>query len=87
MRGKIPVAESQDVRQADPEQRQNYRQYSARKDELPTAADGQREASHTDTRAPQKQQPVRVEKQVGRNDPCPCGSGKKYKNCHGRLMN
>ena len=28
-------------------------------------------------------QPVRVEKKVGRNDPCPCGSGKKFKNCHG----
>ncbi|HZJ74896.1 MAG TPA: preprotein translocase subunit SecA [Perlabentimonas sp.] len=28
--------------------------------------------------------PVRVEKKVGRNDPCPCGSGKKYKNCHGK---
>ena len=28
--------------------------------------------------------PIRVEKRVGRNDPCPCGSGKKYKNCHGR---
>jgi preprotein translocase subunit SecA len=27
----------------------------------------------------------RVEKTVGRNDPCPCGSGKKYKNCHGRV--
>ncbi|MDR0618857.1 MAG: preprotein translocase subunit SecA [Bacteroidales bacterium] len=33
--------------------------------------------------APQKPQPVHVEKKVGRNDPCPCGSGKKYKNCHG----
>lgn len=31
-----------------------------------------------------KLQPVRVEKQIGRNDPCPCGSGKKYKNCHGQ---
>ncbi|MBN1301554.1 MAG: preprotein translocase subunit SecA [Melioribacteraceae bacterium] len=31
-----------------------------------------------------KQKPVTVEKQVGRNDPCPCGSGKKYKHCHGR---
>lgn len=30
-----------------------------------------------------KQQPVRVEQKIGRNDPCPCGSGKKYKNCHG----
>ncbi len=32
-----------------------------------------------------KQQPVRVEEKVGRNDPCPCGSGKKYKKCHGAL--
>jgi preprotein translocase subunit SecA len=32
---------------------------------------------------PQKVQPVRIEKKVGRNDPCPCGSGKKFKNCHG----
>ena len=32
---------------------------------------------------PQKQAPVHVEEKVGRNDPCPCGSGKKYKNCHG----
>ena len=33
---------------------------------------------------PKSNAPVRVEKRVGRNDPCPCGSGKKYKNCHGR---
>jgi preprotein translocase subunit SecA len=31
-----------------------------------------------------KQQPVVAEAKVGRNDPCPCGSGKKYKNCHGQ---
>ncbi|MCK6649119.1 MAG: preprotein translocase subunit SecA, partial [Bacteroidia bacterium] len=31
-----------------------------------------------------KQQPVRAEQKIGRNDPCPCGSGKKYKNCHGQ---
>ncbi len=35
----------------------------------------------------QKQQPVRVAKKVGRNDPCPCGSGKKYKKCCGRFEN
>ncbi|MBR1769629.1 MAG: SEC-C domain-containing protein, partial [Bacteroidales bacterium] len=34
-----------------------------------------------------KRQPVHVEKKIGRNDPCPCGSGKKYKNCHGRNVN
>jgi preprotein translocase subunit SecA len=32
----------------------------------------------------QKKQPVRRAKKIGRNDPCPCGSGKKYKYCHGR---
>ncbi|HJT61182.1 MAG TPA: preprotein translocase subunit SecA [Burkholderiales bacterium] len=32
-----------------------------------------------------KQRPVRVGQKVGRNDPCPCGSGKKYKQCHGKL--
>jgi len=32
-----------------------------------------------------KQQPIKVEQKVGRNDPCPCGSGKKYKNCHGKI--
>ncbi|MCW8812717.1 MAG: SEC-C metal-binding domain-containing protein, partial [Chlorobium sp.] len=31
-----------------------------------------------------KMQPIQVAEKVGRNDPCPCGSGKKYKNCHGR---
>jgi preprotein translocase subunit SecA len=31
------------------------------------------------------QQPVRLAPKVGRNDPCPCGSGKKYKHCHGKL--
>ena len=33
---------------------------------------------------PKSNAPVRVEKKIGRNDPCPCGSGKKYKNCHGK---
>lgn len=35
--------------------------------------------------APKKQEPVRVEPKAGRNDPCPCGSGKKYKQCHGKM--
>ena len=39
--------------------------------------------SHSNTQERSKPQPVMVEKKVGRNDPCPCGSGKKYKNCHG----
>lgn len=37
----------------------------------------------TSSGEPRSQAPVHVEKRVGRNDPCPCGSGKKFKNCHG----
>ena len=42
--------------------------------------------AHSDTQAAEqvRTQPVKVEKKVGRNDPCPCGSGKKYKHCHGK---
>ncbi len=40
--------------------------------------------SHSDTQEKKKHQPVKVEKAIGRNEPCPCGSGKKYKHCHGR---
>ncbi|GMT45697.1 MAG: protein translocase subunit SecA [bacterium] len=40
--------------------------------------------AHADTQQHRKPQPVKVAKKVGRNDPCPCGSGKKYKNCHGK---
>ncbi len=40
--------------------------------------------ANSDTQEKQKPQPVKVEKRVGRNDPCPCGSGKKYKHCHGK---
>ncbi len=41
--------------------------------------------SHSDTQQRTITQPIRKEVKVGRNDPCPCGSGKKYKNCHGKL--
>jgi preprotein translocase subunit SecA len=39
--------------------------------------------AETDVQQKAKPQPIRVETKIGRNDPCPCGSGKKYKNCHG----
>ena len=45
---------------------------------------GREELSANNPSEPQKVQPVHVEKRVGRNEPCPCGSGKKYKNCHGQ---
>lgn len=40
--------------------------------------------SNSNTQEHQVTQPIHVEKKIGRNDPCPCGSGKKYKNCHGK---
>jgi len=38
----------------------------------------------TNSSEPKSKAPIHVEKRVGRNDPCPCGSGKKFKNCHGK---
>ena len=82
MRGQIPVQEPQEVRQAAPEQRQDLSKYREQKQDLTDP--NQQAAAQQDTREQQKREPIRVEKTVGRNDPCPCGSGKKYKNCHGK---
>ena len=54
-------------------------------DELSETQRQQAQAAQTDTRARQPISPiVNSGPKIGRNDPCPCGSGKKYKNCHGR---
>ena len=82
MRGQIPVQEPQEVCQAAPEQRQDLSKYREQKQDLTDP--NQQAAAQQDTREQQKREPIRVEKTVGRNDPCPCGSGKKYKNCHGK---
>ena len=82
MRGQIPVQEPQEVRQAAPEQRQDLSKYREQKQDL--SDPNQQAAAQHDTREQQKREPIRAEKTVGRNDPCPCGSGKKYKNCHGK---
>jgi preprotein translocase subunit SecA len=81
MRGQIPVREPEQVHRADEERRSDYSRYQTSK---PETRRPEGDPAHHDTREQQpKQQPIRVEKKVGRNDPCPCGSGKKYKNCHG----
>ncbi|MDE6560187.1 MAG: preprotein translocase subunit SecA [Muribaculaceae bacterium] len=46
----------------------------------------QRQAAQNVNRPQQPRQPMKAQPKVGRNDPCPCGSGKKYKNCHGKNM-
>ena len=84
MRGAIPeMAPEQEVREAAPEQRSQ--RYTEQKDDL--VDQNQQAAARQDTRETARQQnrtPIGKEKMPGRNDPCPCGSGKKFKNCHGR---
>jgi len=55
--------------------------FEANREPVPAGGDGQQ--FQAGGRPAQKIQPVRVGAKIGRNDPCPCGSGKKYKNCHG----
>ncbi len=71
--GIIPIKTAENVKQA------QLPESDAKK--LQTSRE---EVSARRTSAPQPTQPIKVEKKVGRNEPCPCGSGKKYKNCHGR---
>ncbi len=65
------------VRQAQAHKRTDMSRYKEERTDLLSQA-------HSNTQQEQKTQPVKVEKKAGRNDPCPCGSGKKYKNCHGK---
>ena len=81
-RGGIPVQQAEEVREARPEPKLDLRKLRTSKPELVTETT-QGGLPVEDTRELQKVMPVRVEQKIGRNDPCPCGSGKKYKNCHG----
>jgi preprotein translocase subunit SecA len=80
-KGGIPVQQSEEVREARPQPRQDLSKLKVSKPQLATVASSG--AAIEDTREIQKTMPVRAEVKIGRNDPCPCGSGKKYKNCHG----
>ena len=76
MKAHIPISDGSSVQQAPQVKQMDMSKYeTSRTDDSFNGGD---------TREKQKPQPVKVEKQVGRNDPCPCGSGKKYKNCHGK---
>ena len=85
MRGQIPVREPEQVREAPIETRAQRRQQQYQENRTELGDRNQQAAAQHDTRA-QRREPVRAEHTVGRNDPCPCGSGKKFKNCHGRDM-
>lgn len=74
MKGHIPLSAPEKIEEA---------KEPAPKDK-PKYQEQRSDVTNQDTREKQKVQPRRVEKKVGRNEPCPCGSGKKFKHCHGK---
>ena len=84
-RSGIPEMQQQEVQEAAPEQPAQRQQYVETKQEVEQLVDrNQQAAAQHDTRAQQPKEPIVKDKLPGRNDPCPCGSGKKFKNCHGK---
>ncbi len=75
LRAFIPLRDAADAREARPAQRPQRGMQQLRTNDPSRLTTNGEQASRM---------PVRVEKQVGRNDPCPCGSGLKFKNCHGK---
>ncbi len=82
-----PEQRRPEVQQAAPEMPRDYSRYNANRGAgapgLP-GEDAQRAAASARQGEQQRPQPVKAAPRINRNDPCPCGSGKKYKNCHGR---
>jgi len=73
----IPLRDPNQVQEAHQRRRTDMSQYqTSRTDDLQQGANTQE----------QSRQPIKVDVKIGRNDPCPCGSGKKYKNCHGKNL-
>ncbi len=75
LKGTLPGLENNNLQEARIPKRTDMANLKAGRDEV---------AAPNRTSEPQRAQPIRVEKKVGRNDPCPCGSGKKFKQCHGK---
>jgi preprotein translocase subunit SecA len=73
MRAFIPLRDASEAKAPAPQRKQDMSQMRTSRTDLVTNGGEQKSNA-----------PVHVEKQVGRNDPCPCGSGKKFKNCHGK---
>lgn len=76
----IPIENTNQVREGH-QQKTDLSKMRTQKEELDAAG---HDNDYIDPSAPIKQEPVKVGPKIGRNDPCPCGSGKKYKACHGK---
>ena len=83
MKAHIPLRDPGSVRRADAPKRMDLSKFETNKENRSSYNDPSGGVRTKDGRT-LAQQPVRVEKKVGRNEPCPCGSGKKFKNCHGK---
>jgi preprotein translocase subunit SecA len=97
MRAQIPMPDPEQVAmaQAQAQAQARAREQAMRREQEKMKASQEQASSLNDTPKPQQQpltrrdipqrtQPIKADKEPGRNDPCPCGSGKKYKNCHGK---
>ena len=82
----IPIRDASQVREADQRRRTDLSRLRTQKDDPGAGSSGYARSGGGEGQRPQPQvvQPIRNEKKVGRNEPCPCGSGKKYKQCHGK---
>ncbi len=72
-KARLPVRDPDQIQRGTEQERTDMSKLQTGRSDLPGGRGGK-----------EKAQPVRVEKKVGRNEPCPCGSGKKYKQCHGK---
>jgi preprotein translocase subunit SecA len=83
MKGHIPTQDPEQVKEAERRRKLDMDNLRASKSDFSQYSNTGGGGGQDKQR---KTEPVRVEKKVGRNDPCPCGSGKKYKLCHGRVQ-
>ena len=86
MRGQIPVQAPQEVQEAAPEEPTQQQNLTTTHETLDEAGDPETAAAAGRDTREQRNQPLVKEKVPGRNDPCPCGSGKKFKDCHGKNL-
>ncbi len=80
MKGTIPITSPDNVREAQRRRQVDMSRLRTQKSDF----EGYGSGGGSPEKKQQQTAPVRVDKKVGRNDPCPCGSGKKYKQCHGK---
>jgi preprotein translocase subunit SecA len=83
MKGQLPLRDPSEVQRSEQQKRTDLSGLQTTKGDFGSSFD--RTSGESKEPRQQRVQPVRVDKKVGRNDPCPCGSGKKFKNCHGKV--